>query len=87
MSVRTPGAFRPYAQVLFGFSTLFQRTVIAGIEDDDNTTAFMIQPGGGVTMVVGDGWGLFADVAYRRSFFDTGSNEVRVLVGARMILD
>jgi hypothetical protein len=46
-----------------------------------------IQPGGGVNFVIGDGWSLFGDVAYRRSFFENnGSNEIRFLVGARMIL-
>jgi hypothetical protein len=87
-AVRTPGAFRPYVQVLLGFSTIRSSVDITGVgEDSDSTTAFMIQPSGGVTMVLGDGWGLFGDIGYRRSFFDTGSNEVRVLFGARMILD
>ena len=83
-ALRSPRRVRPYAQVLFGFST-----VRFGIEDLDNSeAAFMIQPGGGVTFMMGDGWGLFGDVAYRRSFFENnGSNEIRVLVGARMSLD
>lgn len=85
-AARSAGHVRPYVQVLLGVSTTH-----FSIEDTDsgNTqTAFMIQPGGGVNLVTGDGWGVFGDVAYRRSFFeDSGSNEIRVLVGVRMILD
>jgi hypothetical protein len=86
-AVRSPGRVRPYAQVLFGFSTV--RFSISDIEDSSDTdTAFMVQPGGGVNFVMGDGWSLFGDVAYRRVFWENnGTNEIRFLVGARMILD
>lgn len=86
-AVRSPGRVRPYAQVLFGFSTV--HSSLDDIEDSGNTdTAFMLQPGGGVNFVVGDGWSLFGDVAYRRTFWeDSGTNEIRFLIGARMILD
>ena len=86
-AVRSPGRVRPYAQVLFGFSTV--RFSIDDVDDSAETdTAFMLQPGFGVNFVVGDGWSLFGDVAYRRTFWeDNGTNEIRFLVGARMILD
>ena len=86
-AVRSPGRVRPYAQVLFGFSTV--RFSIDDVDDSAETdTAFMLQPGVGVNFVVGDGWSLFGDVAYRRTFWeDNGTNEIRFLVGARMILD
>jgi hypothetical protein len=84
LTVRRPGRVRPYAQVLLGVSS-----VRFGIEDLDNRqTAFMIQPGGGVNFLMGDAWGFFGDLAYRRSFFENSrSNEIRSLVGARMLLD
>lgn len=82
-AARSAGRVRPYAQVLVGASAV--RNSIEG--DGDTETAFMIQPGAGVNLVMGDGWSLFGDAAYRRSFFDVGLNEVRVLIGARMILD
>jgi len=53
----------------------------------------MAQAGAGVTFVIGDGWGLFVDGAYRRMFLDEdedfipGRNDVRAAVGFRMILD
>jgi hypothetical protein len=43
--------------------------------------------------VSGDGWGIFTQVDYRRVFLDeeeflaSGRNDVRVFLGARMILD
>ena len=86
-AVRTSARVRPYAQILFGFSTIRFSSDVDGVTVSDNESAFMLQPGGGVNFVMGDGWGLFADVAYRRSFFDDGSNEIRFLLGARMILD
>ena len=87
-ALHTAGRVRPYAQVLVGASILHGRVEQEGFPDEsDSETAFMVQPGFGATFVMGDGWGLFGDVAYRRSFFDTGTNDIRVLFGARMILD
>jgi hypothetical protein len=87
-ALHTAGRVRPYAQVLVGASILPGRVEEDGVPDiSDTSSAFMVQPGVGATFVMGDGWGLFGDVAYRRSFFDTGSNDIRVLFGARMILD
>jgi len=59
----------------------------------DTTTKFMIQPGIGVTIVGGDGWGVFGQVDYRRIFLDededgaSGRNDVRGFFGLRVILD
>ena len=60
----------------------------------DTETAFMVQPGVGVTFVGGDGWGMFGQADYRRTFFDepddtedSVNNQFRVFVGFRMILD
>ena len=79
----------PYGQVLAG--VLWSRFS----EDDFSETFanFMLQPGVGVTFVAGDGWGIFTQVDYRRVFLDeddwggSGRNDVRVFLGARMILD
>jgi hypothetical protein len=79
----------PYGQVLAG--VLWNRFS----QDDfsDTSAHFMLQPGVGVTFVSGDGWGIFTQVDYRRVFLDeeeflaSGRNDVRVFLGARMILD
>jgi hypothetical protein len=85
----------PYGQVLAGLAILHTSVDFDDIEDDSETeTAFMVQPGFGVTFVAGDGWGIFAQADYRRTFFDEPddadpsiNNGFRIFVGARMILD
>jgi hypothetical protein len=54
----------------------------------------MVQPGVGATFIGGDGWGVFGQVDYRRTFFDEPddtensiNNQFRIYVGLRMILD
>jgi hypothetical protein len=53
----------------------------------------MVQPGVGVGFIAGDGWGIFAQVDYRRVFLkesedgDSGQNQFRVYFGARFLLD
>jgi hypothetical protein len=50
----------------------------------------MVQPGGGVTVVVGDRWSLLGAVDYRWVLLDedtegeSGLNEVRVFAGVRL---
>jgi len=52
----------------------------------------MVQPGGGVNVVVGNGLGMFGAVDYRRVFLDestegdSGLNEFRLFVGLRLSL-
>src|SRR5687767_3576890 len=65
------GSAWPYAQVLVGAAIAH-----ASLDDDafdvdlsDTETALMVQPGFGVTFVAGDGWGLFGQVDFRRTFF------------------
>jgi Outer membrane protein beta-barrel domain len=84
----------PYAQVLVGAAVAHASVDVAGDDPDETETAFMIQPGVGVTFVAGDGWGMFGQVDYRRTFFDEPddiedsiNNQFRVFVGFRMILD
>ena len=53
----------------------------------------MVQPGAGVVFLAGDGWGIVAQVDYRRVFLkeaedgDTGENDFRTFFGIRVILD
>lgn len=89
-----PGRVWPYAQVILGAETLHTSLEAAGIDTSDTETSFMLQPGVGVTYVVTDGFGIFGQVDYRRTFFDEPddtedsiNNQFRVFVGARMILD
>jgi hypothetical protein len=81
----------PYVQVLGGVAVQNTSGDIAGLDIGDTKAYPMIQPGGGVTFVVGDGWGIFGAGDYRRVFVDeedgSALNEFRVFVGFRMILD
>lgn len=89
------GRMWPYAQVLVG-AAIARNSVDVGSGDDisDTDTAFLIQPGVGATFIAGDGWGVFGQVDYRRTFFDEPdntdssiNNQFRIYVGVRMILD
>jgi hypothetical protein len=79
----------PFAQVLAGAAYL--RSSVNDVTD--SATKFMLQPGAGVVMVAGDGWGIVGQVDYRRIFLDededgeSGQNQFRVFVGIRLILD
>jgi hypothetical protein len=84
----------PYAQVLVGAAIAHSSIDFGGDDDSDTETSFMVQPGFGVTLVAGDGWGVFGQVDYRRTFFDepdgadpSVNNQFRIFIGARMILD
>lgn len=76
----------PYGQVIIG-------AAVGHGGGGDTATSFMVQPGVGATVVSGDGWGMFGQLDYRRTFFDEPddaegiNNHFRVLVGLRMILD
>lgn len=83
----------PFAQVLVGAAHARANTTIADVDLDSSATRFMVQPGVGVNVVAGDGWGVVGQVDYRRVFLDeedggeSGENQVRVFLGLRMILD
>lgn len=82
---RSKSAVWPFAQVLAGglWARASGDTLTSSSE-----THFMVQPGGGVIFVVGDGWGIVGQVDYRRVFVpDAGVNQFRGMVGFRMILD
>ena len=90
---RKSAGFWPYAQILAGVAHDRISTELA--DDDFSQTNFMLQPGVGVTWVAGDGWGIFGQFDYRRVFLDeednlagaSGRNDMRFVVGVRMILD
>ena len=94
----------PYVQVLVGAEVARTSADVdidavdpdldLDLDIDDTETAFMIQPGVGMTFVAGDGWGMFGQLDYRRTFFDEPddvedsiNNQFRVFFGVRMILD
>ena len=93
------GPVWPYGQILIGGATLRSSVDFDNDALDDTlggsetTTRFMVQPGVGLTIVGGDGWGVFGQVDYRRLFLDededggSGRNDVRVFAGLRVILD
>jgi len=66
----------PFAQVLAG--------VQASTAAIDTDFAFMLQPGAGVHIPMGDRWGLSAQVDYRPVFYQEETvNEMRFVIGAR----
>ena len=79
------GRVWPFAQVIVG-----AEMARASGESD---TQLMIQPGGGVNINAGDGWGVVIGADYRRTFLDeeefgdSGRNAFRVLAGIRVLLD
>jgi hypothetical protein len=88
------GRVWPFVQVLLGVEALHAHANIGGVEDSDTDTSFMLQPGFGVNVIGGDGWGIVGQIDYRRTFFDEPentdsslNNQFRVFIGARMILD
>ena len=88
------GRLWPYGQVLVGVAIAHSSLELNFDDESETETAFMVQPGFGVTLVAGDGWGIFAQADYRRTFFDepddadpSVNNGFRIFIGARMILD
>lgn len=85
----------PYGQVLAGIvqDRLSGDAVDFLSGDSVSHTSFMLQPGVGANYVMGDGWGLFGAVDYRRVFLNkdenlsSGRNDFRLFFGVRMILD
>jgi hypothetical protein len=94
------GTLRPHVQVLAGLSRASFGTDISlpgspATSFDDSDTAFMVQPGVGVTINRPDSRvGLALAVDYRRAFFNEGAglgfsdtNEFRFFVGVRFGID
>ena len=84
----------PFAQVLAGVAHARGHIDAGELGEDTATdTRFMLQPGVGASVLLGDGWGIVGQVDYRRVFLDedesgtSGENEVRVFIGLRVVLD
>ena len=83
----------PFAQALAGFAYARSSVEVGGIDVSDSATHFMFQPGAGVVILGGDGWGFLAQADYRRVFLDeeefgdSGENDFRIFFGVRVILD
>jgi hypothetical protein len=83
----------PFAQILAGAIHARSSFDDGTGEVNVNDTKFMLQPGVGVNIIGGDGWGVVGQVDYRRVFLDededgdSGENEYRVFVGIRLMLD
>jgi hypothetical protein len=74
-SQRRDGA-TPFVQLIAGVS--------ASTASIDTDYAFMLQPGGGVHVPLGDRWGISAQFDYRPVFYrEETVNEVRFVIGAR----
>jgi len=92
-TARSKAPVWPFAQVMAGLVYSRASTDVLGLDISDSTTRFMLQPGGGVVVLAGDGWGIVGQVDYRRVFLDeeedgeSGQNDFRVFVGVRFILD
>ena len=82
-----------YGEVLGGVGYLQFNGIFSGLAFKETRTRPLAQMGGGLTFVVGDGWGIFVQADYRRMFLDeeedlqSGRNDVRASVGFRLILD
>lgn len=92
-SWRGAGRVWPFAQVLVGAAHARASVETAGVEISDSDSRFMVQPGIGVNVLGGDGWGIVGQVDYRRVFTDedetgsSGENQVRFFVGLRLVID
>jgi hypothetical protein len=87
------GRIRPYLQVLAGFARASFSTTTPGGTSTGSDSAFMVQPGFGVLIVMGPAWGFVGAVDYRRSFYGddaqnlTSTHEGRGFFGVRLILE
>ncbi len=79
------GKVWPFAQVLVG--------AVHARGGGASDTRFQVQPGGGVNINAGDGWGVVFQGDYRRVFLDeeefgeSGQNQGRFFAGIRLLLD
>jgi len=83
---------RPMGGKVWPFAQLFAGMVnVRGGGSSD--THFIVQPGAGVNVSAGDGWGVVLQGDYRRMFLDeaefgeSGQNQFRFFGGIRVLLD
>jgi hypothetical protein len=65
---RGDGRAWPFAQVLVGAAVARATGAVGGLDLSETQTHFMVQPGVGVNILAGDGWGVVGQVDYRRIF-------------------
>ena len=88
-SHRTTSRFVPFAQLVAGGSRMASRADLAAGELTVSQTKWMMQPGGGVNVLVGGGWGIVGEADYRRIFLDedqdgrSGLNQLGFFTGVR----
>jgi hypothetical protein len=79
----------PFLQMSAGVARLSAQAEVQGTEIGESVVKFMLQPGGGVNVMLNDRLGLVGQVDYRRVFLDesdgeSGENQVRVFLGVRL---
>jgi hypothetical protein len=90
-SRRGSGRIVSFLQMLAGVTRVTASADVLRHEVGDSSTAFMLQPGGGVSVRLNGRLGLVGQADYRRVFFDDsdgepGENQLRVLLSIRMSL-
>lgn len=75
---------QPFVQLLAGAVHPRANLIVNGAPLDDNDWAFMLQPGAGINVPVGNVVSVFGQGDYRRAFFrEEGENEFRFSFGVR----
>ena len=77
-------AIAPFVQLVVGAVRTDADLIQNGSSFHAADWAFMLQPGGGVTVPLSSMLGLVGQVDYRRAFFSQSENELRFLVGVRL---
>ena len=81
----------PYGHFLLGMVQDRVSGSFQGADVDRSATNFMVQPGAGVTYVLGAGWGVTGQIDYRRVFLNSdeelssGRNDFRMFIGVRLM--
>lgn len=88
-SHRSTSRLVPFAQLVAGGSRLGSRADLAGHELTVSQMKWIVQPGGGVNVLVLKGWGVVGEADYRRIFLDkeedgrSGLNQLAFFTGIR----
>lgn len=77
-------AFEPFVQLLAGAVHADADIAVNGSPINTGNWAFMLQPGGGITIPLTPAVRALGQFDYRRAFFDTGENEFRFVFGIRI---
>ena len=88
-SRRGAGRIVPFLQMLAGVTKVSAHADVVGNEISGSSTELMLQPGGGVNIMLTERLGLVGQADYRRVFLDgsdgeSGESELRVLLGVRI---